>query len=95
MAVGGIEVLARWVATSILTEVDLEALVLISPSHTLNCFDSISDVGEVNESAALLPQCVDQLNVTILSKVLSQTLLTPILIEIPNVNISRSTAADG
>lgn len=85
--------LTRWVTTSVLTKVDLESLVLFASSNGLDSLDSIGNVGEVDERAALLAQGVYQLDFTILGEVLSQAFFSPRLVEIADVDVARGTTA--
>lgn len=87
--------LAGRVATTVLSKVDLELLVLLPSSDGLDSLDGVGNVGEVDKCAALLTQSVDKLDLAILGKVLSQALLSPGLVKVANVHVSRSTTADG
>ncbi|KAI6757313.1 hypothetical protein HG531_003138 [Fusarium graminearum] len=69
------------------------ATILESRSN-LDSLDSVGNVGEVDESTALFAQGVDKFNLAILGEVLSQSLLSPGLIEITDVDVSGSTSAD-
>lgn len=83
------------VAASILAEVDLELLVFILASDGLNGLDGICNIGEVDKGTTLLAQGVDQLDLTVLGEILSQPLLGPGLVQVANVDVSRSTTTDG
>ncbi|KAH6604270.1 hypothetical protein Trco_007716 [Trichoderma cornu-damae] len=87
--------LARGVAAPVLSEVDLELLVLLLAADGLDGLDGVGNVGEVDEGAALLAEGVDQLNLAVLGEVLAQPLLSPGLVQVANVDVARGSAADG
>lgn len=86
--------LAGRVAATILAKVDLELPVLLLSTDSFDSLDGVGNVGEVDKRAALLTQRVDQLNLTVLGEILSQSVFGPGLIEVTNVHIARSTTAD-
>lgn len=94
VTVTGDNVLAWWVSAAILSEVDLESLVLLTVTNSLDSLNSVGNIGEVNKSTALLAESVDEFDLSVLSKVLSEALLTPALIEITDVDVSGSATGD-
>lgn len=83
--------LSWWVSTSIFAKVDLESLVFLLAPDSLNCLDCVGNVGKVHKSTALLPQRIDELNLPILLKVLSQAVLRPRLVQIAHIYVSRGS----
>ena len=79
--------LAWSITTSVFAKVDLESSILLTTSDALNRFDGVCDVGKINESATLLSQCIDKLNLSVIRKVLPKPFLTPRFVKISNVNI--------
>ena len=92
---GAVACLARRVATAILAKVDLEPAIFFPVAHTLNGLDGVGNVGEVDKGTALLTQGVDQLDLTVLRKVLAKAVLRPRIVEVAHIHIARGTAAHG
>jgi len=77
-----------WVTAAILSKVDFEAFVLVKAAYRLDRFDSVGNIGEVDECTALLAQCVHELDLAILGKVLTKTFFGPGLVQVADVNIT-------
>lgn len=88
----GKNALARRVSATVLAKVDLEPLVLLAVADGLDGLDGVGDVGEVDERTALLAKSVDELNLTILGKVLAETLLAPRLVKVTDIDVPGRTA---
>ena len=91
----GLRDLTRRVAATILAKVDLESAVILLTPDSFDGLDSVCDVGEIDECAALLSESIDKLNLTIFGEVLSQPLLAPGLVQVSNVDVSGSSTANG
>lgn len=85
----------RRVTASIFTKVDLELLVLVLLLDALNSLDGVSKVGEVHECTRLFLEKVDLLNVAKLREIRSQLRFGPVVVNVANVNVSRSTCSNG
>ena len=82
------------VTAPVLAEVDLEALVFVLTTDSLDRLDGVRDVSEVYECTALLAQSVNQLDLTILLEVLPEALLGPGFVQVTNVDVARRTTGD-
>lgn len=91
----GLLSLPRRVSAAVLAKVDLELPVIILSTNSLNGLDGIGNVGKINKGTALFAESVDELNLTKLGKVLPETLLSPGLVKVTDIDISGSTTANG
>lgn len=85
--------LARRVSTAVFAEVDLEPPILLAVAYALNGLDGVRDVGEIDKSAALLAQCIHQLDLSVLGEILAKPVLGPRLIQVPNIDVPRCSTA--
>lgn len=86
--------LARRVAAAVFAEVNFEAAVILFAADGFDGFDGVGDVGEVDEGAGFLAEGVDELDLAVLGEVLSETLFGEGLVEVADVHVPRSAAAD-
>src|ERR1700760_636064 len=82
------------IATSVLAKVDFETLIVFLLSDCLDGLDGIGNVGKVDKGTRLFAKSIDEFNLAVLGKVLSQALFGPGFIKIANVDVARSTSTD-